>query len=188
MSKIRTFIAIEIPEPIKLSIAKIQEELIRENAHITWVKPQNIHITLKFLGEIEESLVDNLSTVLTAVTHQTQPFAVEIQRIGAFPNLKRPKVIWIGAKSENNAMENLALTIEDKVSRLGFEIENRPFKAHLTLGRVKDMSGIDGVMKKLDDNKNFHAGKYTPTEIIIMKSDLTPTGAIYTPLNRIKID
>lgn len=188
MSKIRTFIAIEIPEPIKKSIAKIQDELIREGAHIAWVKPQKIHITLKFLGAVEEKLIDNMATALTEIAHQTRPFVVQVHGIGAFPNLKRPKVIWIGAVSENKALENLASTIDAQFNQFGFEKEMRPFRAHLTLGRVKGMRGIDSVMKKVENNKDYEGGNFTPAQLVIMKSDLKPTGAIYTPLKIITIE
>ena len=187
MNQIRTFIAVEIPLAIKENIAGLQEKLKREQALIRWVKPGNIHITLKFLGNVEENKIADIAKAVTVAVNQIKPFLVEIAGVGAFPNYRKPKVVWIGAKSDSDLLKLLVRQIDNEVHKLGFEKEKRFFQAHLTFGRVKRLTGIAGVIKKLEQNKNFESGAFTVNEIVVMRSDLKPTGPVYTPLKKIML-
>ena len=111
MKMIRTFIAIKIPAQIIENISSFQQKLKREDVFIKWVRPESIHITLKFLGEIDKSLVDKIGTGIEIAVEMLNPFNIDVTGTGAFPNLKRPKVVWIGAKSENNILSILASTL-----------------------------------------------------------------------------
>ena len=187
MEKIRTFIAIEIPLAIRTEIAKFQEQLKQEQAPISWVKPNNIHITIKFLGDVDENKIDDIALAIQTATTEIKPFSIEIGGAGAFPNYKKPRVIWIGAKSEHDLLKELAKQIDIQVHKLGFEKETRDFKAHLTLGRVKSLNDIDGVISELKQRQDFSGGSFIASEIILMKSELHPAGSIYTPMRKIPL-
>jgi 2'-5' RNA ligase len=185
MAKIRTFIAIEIPDEIRNKIGELQVSLKKFGGRISWTKPGNIHLTLKFLGDTDENLIDEIASQLKESAASIQPIQITIRTVGTFPNFKNPRVIWIGAESEQKQLAELAAKIEAGVERFGFKKENRPFSAHLTLGRVKDVKGIQPVMDKLKDHENFEAGSFLAEELHLIKSELHPTGAIYTSLRKI---
>jgi 2'-5' RNA ligase len=188
MSKIRTFIAIEIPDEIRNKIGELQNSLKKVGGRISWTKPGNIHLTLKFLGDTDDNLIDEIASQLQASTASIQPIQITIGSVGTFPNFKYPRVIWVGAESEENRLRELAVKIEEGVERFGFKKENRPFSAHLTLGRVKDVKGIQPVMDKLKDQENFEAGLFLAKEVLLIKSELHPAGAIYTPLRKVMFE
>ena len=187
MNQIRIFIAIEIPSSIKEKISDFQEELKKEHARISWVKPDNIHITLKFLGNVTEDKIDAIGNAVEIAVAQIKSFQIEITNVGAFPNYEKPRVIWVGAQSESDLLKITAKQIDNELHQLGFELEKRSFKAHLTLGRVKGLHGIDGVINKLKQGQGFKGGSFKVHEIVVMRSDLKPTGAVYTSLKRITI-
>lgn len=187
MAKIRTFIAIEIPDEIRNKIGELQNSLKKLGGRVSWTRPGNIHLTLKFLGDTDENLIDEIASQLQEWVAAIQPFQVTIKNAGAFPNFKYPRVLWVGAESEEKRLVELAAKIEDGVERFGFKKENRPFSAHLTLGRVKDVKGIRPVIDKLKDQENFEAGSFLAEEFLLIKSELHPAGAIYTPLKTIAL-
>jgi len=134
---IRTFIAIEIPEEIRARLAALQEEWKKERAQVTWVKPDNIHLTLKFLGDVPEEKMESVQQGVRRATEGLTPFTVAVKTVGTFPSWKRPRVLWVGIEETTGKVSALASRIEDEMTKLGFEKEDRPFSAHLTLGRVK---------------------------------------------------
>ncbi|MFQ6114286.1 MAG: RNA 2',3'-cyclic phosphodiesterase [bacterium] len=187
MSKIRTFIAIEIPDSIHQKIAKVQDELKskQEKARISWTKPGNIHLTLRFLGDVEES---RINSVVEAIEKAVQPFSsfdFLVRNFGAFPNFRRPRVLWIGIENPPSELTQMAQNIEDELSTIGFTSEKRKFSAHLTIGRVK--SSLSQSFVQLLQARDFEGGQVRVKEVVVMKSDLRPTGAVYTPLKKIKL-
>lgn len=186
MEEIRAFIAIKIPEVIIDKITRVQNDLKKPDSRIGWVKPANIHITLKFLGNINPQQIDEIAYQIGRAKDQFDPFSVKIKGVGVFPNPKRPRVIWIGAESENQTLKKVAQHIDRFVANVGFEPEKRDFKAHLTLGRVKGMQGIEEVMRILEQHQKFSGGSFTVDEIVLIQSELKPGGAVYTPLKQIK--
>jgi 2'-5' RNA ligase len=185
MSKIRTFIAIEIPEEIRNKIGELQNNLKGIGGRISWTKPGNIHLTLKFLGDTDEGVINEIAAELQQAVQDIADFKVTVKETGTFPNFKRPRVIWIGAESEGGQLQKLATQIEQCMENFGFKKENRRFSAHLTLGRVKDAKGIQPVIDKLKSYENFEAGSFTVKEFYLIKSELHTAGAIYTPLKKI---
>ncbi len=183
--KIRTFVAIEIPKDIMSKIAELQSNLKKLGERVSWTKSENIHLTLKFLGDTDEDLIDEIISQLKESAASVKPIQISIRTVGTFPNLKNPRVIWVGAESEQTQLIELASKIEAGMEKFGFKKENRPFSAHLTLGRVKDVKGIQPVMDKLKAYENFEAGSFLATEFLLIKSELHPTGAIYTPLKTV---
>ncbi len=185
--EIRTFIAIEIPASIRQAIAGLQSDLKQFAAQISWVRPENIHITLQFLGNIRQSRVPEIGDALREAVKDYHHFTISIKGTGAFPNTRRPRVLWIGARSEGEYISELARTVRFAMSRLGFPEEKQSFKAHLTIGRVKGMRGIDAVMAAFRSRQDFFAGSFEADKIVFMQSQLLPTGAKYTHLRKIKL-
>lgn len=188
MNKIRTFVAIEIPDGIRSKLAELQSELKPLGGRVSWVKVDNIHLTLKFLGDTETTLIDQIASQLQRSVETIAPFRVDVAGVGAFPNEKHPRVIWVGASSQpDDQLKLLAARIDAETARFGFQKENRPFSGHLTLGRVKDLRGIEPIMERLNAHNDFHAGDFWAEKFVFMRSELHPSGSIYTPLKIITL-
>ncbi len=188
MASIRTFIAIEIPGDIRNKIAELQFRLKELGGRITWVKPENMHLTLKFLGDTDESLIENISEKLMQLALSFNQFEIKVKSVGAFPNLRRPKIFWVGTETDSSTLIELANKIDQQMSKFGYAREKRRFSAHLTMGRVRDNKGIEPLIKKLQKEELFNPGKFVVKEVLFIKSELTRKGPIYTLLKKIKIN
>lgn len=187
MSKIRAFIACEIPETVLDRISEIQDKLKDLGADVSWTKISGIHITLKFLGDIEEGTIDKVDAAITDASKGQLPFEIEIRGSGAFPNLKNPRVIWLGIEDKTKGLLRLQQPLEDGLKALGFEPEKREFRPHLTLGRVKGFKGNERLSLAVSDLKDIEIGSFPVDRVILYKSELRPTGAVYTKLREIKL-
>jgi 2'-5' RNA ligase len=185
LSTIRTFIAIEIPETVQQKIAKAQQELKAFNERISWTKPGNIHLTLKFLGSVEEDKIAAIAEAVNQVAEKIPPSKFRVKNLGAFPNLRRARVIWVGIELDSPYLSQLAEGMDAALAELGFPKEKRKFSPHLTIGRVKAKTSDE--FQQALQRTPFEGGEVTVEEVIVMKSDLKPTGAIYTPLRKIKL-
>ena len=185
MPKIRAFIAIEIPDEIRKKIGDLQSILKGMGGRISWTKPGNIHLTLKFLGDTDEGLIDDIAEELKQAVKPINQFQINVKELGTFPNFRQPRVIWVGAKSEKDQLIELAKNIETRMEILGFKREKRKYSGHLTLGRVKDVKSIPPVIDRLQQNEDFYAVSFTVKEIFLIKSELHSAGAIYTPLKKV---
>ncbi len=181
----RTFIAIEVPKEIKNAVEIYVNPLKKEKAKISWVKPENIHITLKFLGEVAEDKIPEIYESLKKCLVGQKPFDIEVTGTGGFPNLSRPRVFWVGLKNGAVELKNLAKSIDNELNKHGFPRDKRDFNPHLTIGRVKYIDNIKKFVKKMNI-LDYKGGFFTAKEVLIMKSDLKPTGAVYTKLQTIK--
>lgn len=183
----RTFIAINLNDKIKQALAKVQAELEKSNADVKWADPENIHLTLKFLGEISEQQVGQIKEALDKVASNLKPFEITLSGIGAFPKLDYPRVVWVGIEKGKNETEGIAKMIEDELEKLGFEKEKRGFTAHLTIGRVRSGKNKDA-LKEILNSLNLQPTTYylKPSDvnaIYLYQSTLTPKGPVYTPLH-----
>ena len=182
---IRSFIAIELSPEIKDALQKIEDELKPKVPDVKWVRPENIHLTLKFLGHISADMIESIKSILVQIAKDAKPFTIRLSSPGAFPTPERPRVVWIGIDKGDEESVTLVNTIEDKVSHLGIEKENRAFHPHLTLGRIE-------FLKDKDTLKNaFSAIKIPPIEMAVSKitlfqSTLTRGGAVYNALQEAK--
>src|SRR3990167_10081867 len=131
---IRTFIAIELPAKIIGGLKEIQDELKDGTNKVTWVKPENIHLTIKFLGDIEADKIDSIAGLLKSAAAKNRSFDISVKGVGGFPTIDNPRVLWVGIEEGNVNLSALYNNIEDALSAIGFEKEERPFKPHLTLG------------------------------------------------------
>ncbi|UCH22431.1 MAG: RNA 2',3'-cyclic phosphodiesterase [Deltaproteobacteria bacterium] len=179
---IRTFIAFELPGHVTNAIHKIQEVVKAYNFNIRWVRPENIHLTLKFLGNINPADIEIIGRVMDDTAEPYAPFSLKAKGIGVFPGLKRPRVIWIGIGGQIEPLVGLQQNLDEKLNTIGFSQEKRLFKGHLTLGRVKgkiDSHRLSVVLKKYN---HFESEAFTAGTIVLYKSDLQPTGSLYTKL------
>lgn len=181
MAKLRTFIAIDIPMSQKEQIARLQGELRRLGGRISWTRPEGIHLTLQFLGDVEEEQLPLVAEAVVRAAGHSGPVEIGIAGTGAFPSLRHPRVLWVGVAEPSGRLKELAHAIAEELKALGFPPEDRDFSPHLTLGRVKDPHGAQQVVQALQD-ANFSGGTFVAREVRVMKSDLKPTGAEYTAL------
>jgi 2'-5' RNA ligase len=177
----RTFIAVELDKPVKDALSRLQSELKKSEADVKWVFPENIHLTLKFLGEVKEEKIPKIIQSLKKIARAVNSFRAEINTIGAFPNTKSPRAIWTGIEQGKENLLRLAELIEDAAAKLGFPKEERKFSAHVTIGRVrspKNKAALSEAMQRL----KFDALSQTVNSVILFKSTLTPKGPIYEKL------
>lgn len=184
---IRSFLAIELSRDVKEKIKRLQEDLKSLNADVRWVNPENIHLTLKFFGNVEESSIELIIRAVVEPAHLISPFNVKIQKLGAFPNLKNPRVIWIGLLDGKGILIPFQKELEKGFERIGFKSEDRPFQPHLTLGRMRSNRGKDSLVKSLKIHSDEEFGELRVEKIMLFKSDLRPEGPIYTPLGEVKL-
>lgn len=181
----RTFIALELSEEIKEELGRLQDELKAADAEVKWVKPQNIHLTLKFIGNAEESKIEEIKKILESISSQNHPFEISLFRPGAFPELNRPRVIWVGIDKGCAEVEKIAKIVSDELEKTGFPKEERPFSAHLTLGRVKSGRNKARLKEKILSLETRPTSSAI-NHITFFRSTLTPSGAIYTALCKAK--
>jgi 2'-5' RNA ligase len=179
----RSFIALELPEDVKARISGLIEALRPFTRSVRWVRAENIHLTLKFLGEVPENSVDEIGQSIVRAAGVHAPFKVVAAGTGAFPGPRRPRVIWAGLDGGQELL-SLHSDIERVVETLGFIPESREFRAHLTIGRVKNPKGLSELMKELKEHEDDAFGEFEAQKITLFKSDLLPSGARYTPLVR----
>jgi len=177
---IRTFICIEIPQSIKERINRLQEILRQIDAQISWTKPSNIHLTLKFLGGVEPARIERVKEALERAANGIGPFEVEVSGSGCFPSARNPRVLWVGFSNVPERLQQLYSNIEDELAREGFEREKRKFSPHLTIGRIRTPHNAARVAEALIAS-GFESEAFKATDVILMRSDLKPTGSIYTP-------
>ena len=184
--EIRSFIAIELPEEAKRGLTKLRNELERgEHAFVKWVDPEGIHLTLKFLGNITSKRVAEVTESMEGATRGISPFHLEISGLGAFPNLRQPRVLWVGISGELDKLSGLQRNIDSALIPLGFTKEERSFVPHLTLARIRERAspGERRTFSELVVSTIFEDKYYIAVDAInLMRSQLTPAGAIYTRL------
>jgi len=189
MEKIRSFIAIELPQGLKAELAKLQVKLKIERPRVKWVSPDGIHLTLKFLGDIEPAAADRISQAMTEAVNGIEPFELHVAQLGVFPSPRQVQVVWVGLDGQLDTLDRLYKQLENSMAKAGFPTEKRGFKPHLTLARVGDEATPDE-RKGFGDFIAAHNAEIDYSVkadgLSLMKSVLTPRGAIYTRLKLIE--
>ncbi len=185
--QIRSFVAIELPEEARKGLARLRKELERdEQRFVKWVEPGGIHLTLKFLGNIPARRVVEITEAIRKAVQGVSPFHLEISGIGAFPSLRQARVLWVGVGGEVDKLSRLQQDIDSALARLGFAKEERPFVPHLTLARIREGTSPQE-RKRFGELVGFAVFEDSyPIEveaIKLMRSQLTPAGAIYKCLS-----
>lgn len=179
----RTFIAIEIPAEIKTALSRLQTELRRAGADVSWTKSENVHLTLKFLGEIEERMVSEIERACIDVAAKFQPFTLDLDSTGVFPNARQPRVLWVGLAGEIEKAVEIQRQLDERMMAIGFDREEKSFRPHLTIGRVKSNRKTRELLA-LTCSYQLPKLIFDVKEIAVMKSELLPAGARYTALAR----
>jgi len=181
---LRCFIAIEIPETIRRSIDDSITALKKSGAEVKWVARENIHLTVQFLGETEESLIPKIKEALDKKLSPYSPFYIRICDVGCFPDRKRPRVIWVGVE-ESRPLMDLYKDIADAMEGFGYNQEEKAFTPHITIGRVKSGRNMRELLMRLDEVRATRFSDFEVMNITLMKSELKPSGAKYYSLAEI---
>jgi 2'-5' RNA ligase len=191
MAQIRSFIAIELPGEVKRELVRLQDELrLGSRTSVRWVDTNNIHLTLKFLGDIDEKITGRITAVLEEAASGTSPFRLEISGLGVFPNPRRVQVVWVGLSGDIEKLGQLQKRIESGLVPLGFAAESRSFTPHLTLGRVRDRATTEERqdLGRLIEGMRFESGAGLKVDSVnLMKSQLTREGPIYSRLSSVEL-
>ena len=180
---IRAFLAVDPPQEVLNEVGIIQDRFKKAiRGDIRWVKPEGIHLTLKFFGYVSETDIANISEVVKNNIVNIKPFMLNIRRVGVFPSINRARVLWLGIDGDIDVLIKLQKSIDTELHKYGFEMENRPFSPHLTLARIKEPKGLIGLAKIMEKSEEYTAGSFTIDGLNLFKSTLTPKGAIYTKL------
>jgi 2'-5' RNA ligase len=184
---IRCFLAIDLPDSLRPQLALVQGELKKSNADVRWVAVGNIHLTLKFFGNVPDNEIDPLIQAAREVARQQAPLQLQVTQAGAFPGTKNPRVIWLGLGGDLLLLAQMYHQLEKAFAALGHLPEGRPFNPHLTLGRVKSPANRHRLGLALEKLPPLNWPPFMVSEIILFKSTLTPKGSIYTPLQVIPL-
>ena len=188
---IRSFIAVELPEAVKTGLQQLQTELtLPQYSFVKCVSPQGIHLTLKFLGNVSSQKITEITRVMEQASQGVSPFQLQITEVGAFPNLRRPRVVWVGIKGDVDKLVSWQQRIDMGLVPLGFAKEARPFTPHLTLARLRencspgDRLHFGEMFAKAHVEVDYN---FTVNSLNLMKSQLLPTGAVYSRLAEVKL-
>ena len=192
MELVRSFIAIELPQEVKATLAAMEEKLkARRHPFVKWVDPESIHLTLKFLGNVAPDTIPQIVEAMNRIAQPASPFSLQVGGAGAFPNWQRPQVIWVGIGGEIGRLAALQKELEAALSSLGFQPESRAFSPHLTLGRLRDrVSSEDrrGFGQWAQSVKLEISPSFEVDAIRLIQSQLTPNGPIYTEIDSAKLE
>jgi 2'-5' RNA ligase len=179
---IRSFIAIPVPEEVKEFILRETEDLRKTRAKVKWVPAGSMHMTLKFLGEVSSETLEKVAMVCDELAESTAPFCLTIHGLGGFPNISKPGVIWTGFSDLDRSAAQLASQLDRELNRLGFLKEKRPFKPHLTIGRVKLRKPDIELTEAIRDGLDLQGPDMEVNRFTLYRSDLRPTGALYSTI------
>lgn len=183
--KLRTFLCLELPGEARERIEALQSRLKRHGARVGWTAPGNVHLTLAFLGDVERDRVDAVAAAARGAAARGAPLALRLEGAGGFPSLARPRVLWVGIGGETEALSALHADLAAELEKIGFAREKRAFRPHLTIGRVKDDRdrALRAVAAEIAAER-LEGPEFAATELVVMRSELGPAGARYTPLAR----
>lgn len=179
--RIRAFIAVDPETGLVEKITQVQAELAKTRADVRWVRPDGMHVTLKFLGTVDEGMLAPLERQVFQVGSRFTPWDVEFRGLGAFPSLRRARVLWVGVRDDGK-LAALAGELARALTTLGFPVEERPFQPHLTLGRVRSLHRCEALEEAAMQYVDEPFGHSRVSEIVLYRSDLQPGGAVYTRL------
>lgn len=183
MSKnVRTFIAVQITDEIRRRAVKLQRALDDADAKVKWVEPQNIHVTLRFLGGVPDYEIPDICNLARDAVAGIAPFTLTVEGAGCFPNARRPRVLWLGVTAGADLLVRIHEGLEARLAPLGYRREQRRFTPHLTIGRVRQPS--DSLAQRVAAHDDWPAGSMQVDEIEVLSSELTPGGPQYTVMGR----
>lgn len=180
---IRSFVAIELSSEVRTRAGQLVTQLAESGAHATWVAPQNMHLTLKFLGEVDTRDLPEICDALTESVTPFAPFEFQSRGAGGFPHADRARTVWLGVGRGQEQLVSLHEAIEKGFSKLGFRREQRRFQPHLTLGRVRSTEGgTQRLAELLQQSQEFEAGVTSVDAVVVFSSELERSGPVYEPI------
>jgi 2'-5' RNA ligase len=180
---LRTFVAVEITQSIRARAGELIAALAGTTAEVKWVEPHNLHLTLKFLGDVHQQEIVQVCRAMARGAAEVKPFELDVRGAGAFPNAARPRTVWLGAGNGASPMVMLHDCVEAALAKLGYREEHRRFQSHLTIGRVRGAgAGIAELGTLLQQHAAFPAGRMTVGKVTLFASTLTSDGPIYEVL------
>ena len=182
MEAVRTFICLQLPAFARDSLASTQQRLRESGAQVSWVKPHNIHLTLKFLGSVPAERLRDVVRAVRRAAVPAPPIALELTVLGCFPNRRAPRVVWAGLKQLPEALGGLQQRVEKELVAAGFPPESRPFSPHFTLGRVRSGRNIRKLVAAMQAER-LEPLPFEVAEVVVMASQLHASGALYTPVS-----
>jgi RNA 2',3'-cyclic 3'-phosphodiesterase len=180
---IRAFVAVEINDEVRESLGRLQDNLKKAGAKVGWVSPQNVHLTLVFLGDVFRAKIDPLGVALDGVAEDFKPFSYEAAETGFFGSAKSPRVIWVGVRDSSGMLADMQKRVVDAVHGQGLRTEERSFKPHLTLGRMRSRQRADELTSILASAKNTSCGAVEVQRLLLMQSHLEHQGVRYSILH-----
>ena len=183
----RTFIAVELDDAIRERLGQAQDRLREAPCKVKWVRPAQMHVTLKFLGEIDPAVVDDVAKAMAWAAEAAEPCALRVAGLGTFPPRGAPRVVWAGIEDASGMLGLVHKRLARALEPMGFEPEKRAFRPHLTLGRVKERSGTERLRDLLAGQEGAELGTQDVSEIVLFQSVLSPQGATYTALRRVTL-
>ena len=188
MARLRTFLAVDVGKTIRDRCVALQEVLGRSGAEIKWVEPENIHVTLLFLGEVQERDIHELCVAVADCCAEQGAFRISVETVGCFPNPRRPRVLWAGIGAGTQELVALHDALEPPLLDLGcYRREDRQYTPHITLGRVRGDRSTDKLAAALAKQAAWRGGDIEVREVQVLSSELTPKGPVYTVLSRGKL-
>lgn len=187
MPRTRTFIAVELNEDLRDRLVSLQETLGRVVPDVKWVEPENLHVTLLFLGEVDDREIPKVCRVVQDCVGGRPPFSLSVERVGCFGNPRRPRTLWVGVGDGAEPLVAIHDALEVPMQELGYRREERRYQPHITLGRVKGDRPSNALPAELEKRADWNAGTQDVRELLIMGSELTRDGPLYTILGRGKL-
>jgi 2'-5' RNA ligase len=184
----RVFIAVKLPDPVIKALGSLQQDLRRLGLKIRWTRPETIHLTLKFLGDVPVESIGAICESVKTVVGGTGVFHLEAKGVGAFPGVRRARVLWTGLLGQTDRLETLHDIIDSALWEMGFAKDERRFTGHLTLGRFTGSPDPDVIIDILKTFADKTSGGFSADTVHVIQSDLKPSGAIYTDLCGIRLD
>jgi 2'-5' RNA ligase len=188
MGRIRTFIGVDVGQDIRDRAVTLQETLARSSNDVKWVEPENLHITLLFLGEVDDREVPAVCRAVSTQLEDQPAFSLTVEGVGSFPNARRPRILWIGVGDGTQELCKIHDLLEPPLLALGcYRREERKYTPHLTLGRVKSERPADRLSEAIAKQSGWHGGQTGVKEIQVMSSTLGPKGPEYAVLSRARL-
>jgi len=185
---IRAFLAVELDDGVRTAIAELVQRLRRDPPGVSWTRPENIHLTLRFLGNVSATFIEDYAARLRPAALRLSPFTAQIGDVGAFPNARRPSVIWVGMSFADDALRQFQQEAERLARDLGLVPETRRFVPHITIGRLRRRRPASNIASVLSREAAFSAGAMTVDGVSLFSSQHTPQGTRYTRLYRLTFD
>jgi 2'-5' RNA ligase len=184
---LRLFLALPVPASVREALVAVQADLRQTGGKVSWVRPENLHVTLVFLGDVVTGRVDAVRRVVEEAVPMYPGFDLYARGVGAFGSARSPRVVWAGFDSVPAALVEMHGLLAEGLRGIGFDVERRAFKAHVTLGRVRSARGVDALTSAMASVKNAAFGPVPVRRVQLMRSDLGPQGARYTVLHEVML-